>query len=203
MARSVARGITAKSADNTKVVMALAAGGATPLRMSETEVLPVLVLLELVVLEISQRRRTAWIDALDSDEAPHLRAPAKRTGEIAREPLERPARIGVRCEGVHECRFQIRAGLEALTFDQLVIHVPHAEPARLIHRQQRIECGTAFDHRGESVPCGRPRVYYHLRIQYSAPAHYWMRIASPRSSRLHRGSSRTHGEVPSVKEIGG
>jgi hypothetical protein len=45
----------------------------------------------------------------------------------------------MRCKGVHERRFQIRAGLEALTFDQALIHVAHAEPARLMHRQQRIE----------------------------------------------------------------
>jgi hypothetical protein len=39
-----------------------------------------------------------------------------------------------------------------------MIHVPHAEPARLIHREQRIERGVAFHHRASSVPCGTSRV---------------------------------------------
>jgi hypothetical protein len=36
--------------------------------------------------------------------------------------------------------------------------VPHAEPARLIHRQQRIKRGAAFHHRAGSVPRRAPRV---------------------------------------------
>jgi hypothetical protein len=39
-----------------------------------------------------------------------------------------------------------------------MIHVPHAEPARLMHRYQRIERGVAFHHRARSVTCGKARV---------------------------------------------
>ncbi len=91
-------------------------------------------LVALAIYEVPHRRWTAGIEALDDDEAPFLTAPAKRTGEIAREALERPAGICMRCEGVYECPFQIGAGLEAMGIDQAMIHVPHAEPARLIHR---------------------------------------------------------------------
>jgi hypothetical protein len=110
------------------------------------------------IVEIPQRRRAAGIEAFDGDEPSVVAAPAERTGEIAREALECPAGICMRCERVHERRFQIRAGLEALGIDQALIHVPNAEPARLMRRQQGIERGAAFHHRAPSVPCGMPDV---------------------------------------------
>jgi hypothetical protein len=126
--------------------------------LSESRVRCRAALIVLVKLKVPRRHRTIGIEAFDGDEAPLLISPAKRAGEIAREPLERPAGIGVRCQGMHEDRFQIRAGLEALKFDQGVIHATHAEPARFMHRQQRIERGAAFHHEARSVACCAPRV---------------------------------------------
>ena len=91
-------------------------------------------LIALAIHEVPHGRWTAGIETLDGDEAPFFTAPAKGTGEIAREALECPAGICMRCEGVYECRFQIGAGLEAMGIDQALIHVPQAEPARLAHR---------------------------------------------------------------------